>query len=56
MTTRTVPRPPPFFAEEFAIGGWERVEFLYRARTDTIRKWIIMTGAQCRRPKKRMAA
>lgn len=55
MKTRTVPRPPPFFADEFAIGGWERVEVLYRARTDTIRKWIVLTGARSRRALKAAA-
>lgn len=45
---RTVPPPPPEFAEAFALGGWERVELLYGARTDLIRKWIAMTGAKPR--------
>lgn len=52
---RTFPPPPPEFAAEFARGGWERVELLYGARTDCIRKWIALTGAQCRRPKRRAA-
>lgn len=52
MKAHIVPRPPPFFVEEFAIGGWERVEVLYRARTDTIRKWVVLTGARTRRAMK----
>lgn len=51
MTHRTFPPPPPEFRAEFEKGGWERVEKLYGARTDVIRKWIEITGAQCRRPK-----
>jgi len=46
---RRFPVPPPEFAEEFARGGWERVELLYGARTDCIKKWIALTGAQTRR-------
>lgn len=46
---RGIPPPPPEFAEVFASGGWEKVELLYGARTDLIRKWIAMTGAKCRR-------
>lgn len=48
-TARTFPPPPPNFREQFERGGWERVELLYGARTDCIRKWIAMTGAQTRR-------
>jgi hypothetical protein len=46
---RRFPPPPPEFAEEFARGGWERVELLYGARTDCIKKWIALTGAKTRR-------
>lgn len=46
---RRFPPPPPNFREQFERGGWERVELLYGARTDCIRKWIAMTGAQTRR-------
>ena len=49
--TRYIPPPPPEFAEQFAIGGWERVEHLYGARADLIVKWKAMTGAQCRNPR-----
>lgn len=49
MRARTFPAPPPEFASEFAKGGWERVELIYGARTDCIRKWIALTGARCRR-------
>lgn len=49
--TRTIPPPPPNFAAQFAIGGWERVELFYGARSDLIRKWIALTGAQCRNPR-----
>lgn len=42
---RTFPQPPPEFAEQFADGGWRRVERIYGARTSLIRKWIAMTGA-----------
>ena len=50
---RTFPPPPPEFAEQFADGGWRRVERIYGARTSLIRKWIAMTGAVCRHPRKR---
>jgi hypothetical protein len=46
MIVRTIPAPPPEFASQFAKGGWRRVERLYGARTDLIRKWISMTGAE----------
>ena len=45
---RTFPAPPPEFKEQFEKGGWELVERLYGSRTDLIRKWIWITGAQCR--------
>lgn len=48
-TPRRFPAPPPEFRQEFERGGWERVELLYGARTDCIRKWIAMTGAKTRR-------
>jgi len=48
-TPRRFPAPPAEFAEEFERGGWERVELLYGARTDLIKKWIAMTGAKTRR-------
>lgn len=48
-TPRRFPAPPPEFRPEFERGGWERVELLYGARTDCIRKWIALTGAQTRR-------
>ena len=48
-TPRRFPPPPPEFREEFERGGWERVELLYGARTDCIRKWIAITKAQTRR-------
>lgn len=50
---RTIPPPPPEFAAEFAKGGWERVEMLFGGRTDLTRKWIRLTGAKCRMPRKR---
>lgn len=43
------PPPPPEFRQEFEAGGWERVEMLYGARTNVIRKWIHQTGARTRR-------
>lgn len=49
MAVRTIPAPPPEFAEQFALGGWERVERIYGARSDLIRKWIALTGATTRR-------
>lgn len=52
MAVRTIPPPPPEFAEQFALGGWERVERIYGARSDLVRKWIALTGAQCRRAMK----
>lgn len=52
MNIRIIPPPPPEFAAEFTKGGWERVELLYGARSDLIRKWVAMTGAKCRMPKK----
>lgn len=48
-TPRRFPPAPPEFRQEFERGGWERVELLYGARTDCIRKWIHQTGAQTRR-------
>lgn len=51
VVVRTIPAPPPEFPEEFARGGWERVERIYGARSDLVRKWIAITGAKCRRPK-----
>lgn len=51
MMIRRIPRPPPEFAEEFARGGWERVELLYGARTDCNRKWIHITNAKARNPR-----
>ena len=53
---KTFPPPPPEFKAEFEKGGWERVELLYGARTDVIRKWIEITGAKCRFPKRERAA
>lgn len=53
---RRFPPPPPEFVEQFALGGWERVELLYGARTDCILKWIAMTGAQTRRAIRRASA
>jgi hypothetical protein len=53
---RRFPAPPPEFAEEFARGGWERVELLYGARTDCIKKWILLTGAKTRRALQRESA
>ena len=50
---RTFPPPPPEFAEQFADGGWRRVERIYGARTSLIRKWIALTGAVCRHPRTR---
>lgn len=54
-TPRRFPAPPPEFAEEFARGGWERVELLYGARTDCLKKWIALTGAKTRRELRREA-
>jgi hypothetical protein len=48
---RMVPPPPPEFRTVFEAKGWEHCELLYGARTDLIRKWITLTGAQCRMPK-----
>lgn len=53
MTVRTIPPPPPEFAQQFAEGGWRRVERIYGARTSLIRKWIAMTGADKARKEKR---
>lgn len=55
-TPRRFPPPPPEFAEEFARGGWERVELLYGARTDCLKKWIALTGAKTRRELRREAS
>lgn len=52
---RRFPAPPPEFVEEFARGGWERVELLYGARTDCLKKWIALTGAKTRRELRREA-
>jgi len=50
---RTFPPPPPEFAEQFADGGWRRVERIYGARTSLIRKWIALTGADRARRERR---
>lgn len=50
---RTIPPAPPEFADVFARGGWQLVELLYGGRTDLHRKWVAMTGAKCRMPKRR---
>lgn len=50
---RSIPPPPPEFVEVFARGGWRLAELLYGARTDLIRKWVHITGAQCRKPKRK---
>jgi hypothetical protein len=42
--TKIIAPPPPEFRQQFIIGGWRRVERIYGARTDTIRKWIDMLG------------
>lgn len=49
---RTIPPPPPEFIEVMAKGGWNLVELLYGGRTDLHRKWVHITGAQCRMPKR----
>lgn len=51
IARRTIPPPPPEFVEQFAIGGWERIELLYGGRTDLHRKWVAITGARPRKPK-----
>lgn len=48
-TIRFIPPAPPEFRDEFAKGGWRRVERIYGARTDLLLKWIAMTGAQAAR-------
>lgn len=53
---RTIPPAPPEFAQVFEAGGWELVELLFGGRTDLHRKWVMMTGAKCRMPKKRHVA
>lgn len=53
MLTRTIPPAPPEFAEVFARGGWRLVELLYGGRTDLHRKWVAMTGAKPRMPKRK---
>lgn len=52
MAVRTIPPPPPEFPEQFELGGWERVERIYGARSDLVRKWIALTGATTRRKRK----
>ncbi|GGB14964.1 hypothetical protein GCM10011380_00460 [Sphingomonas metalli] len=53
-STKAIPPCPPEFAENLAKGGWELVERLYGGRTDLHLKWIAMSGAQCRMPKRRV--
>lgn len=52
---RTIPPVPPEFVAELHRGGWRRVELIYGARSDLIRKWIALTGAQCRTPREKAA-
>jgi len=49
---RKIPAPPADFKELFERGGWELVERAFGARSDLIRKWIHLTGAQCRHPRR----
>lgn len=51
-TIPPVPGNPGEFADVFARRGWEGVESVFGGRTDLHRKWIAMTGAQCRMPKR----
>jgi hypothetical protein len=53
---RFINPPPPEFVTVFERGGWEAVEAAYKNRTDSTWKHKLLTGAQCRRPKKRRAA
>lgn len=40
------PNPPPRdFAEVYVRGGWQLVEHLLGARTDTHVKWLALVGA-----------
>jgi hypothetical protein len=52
---RSIPPAPPEFPQVFACGGWQLVELLYGGRTDLHRKWVAMTGARPRMPKRRAA-
>ncbi len=51
-TVPPVPGEPGEFENVFASGGWQLVELLYGGRTDLHRKWVAMTGAKPRHPRK----
>ena len=45
-SSKLVPPAPPEFAQQFIEGGWRRIERVYGARNDLVRKWIVMVGGE----------
>ena len=45
-SSRRVPPVPPEFVQQFGEGGWRRIERVYGARNDLVRKWIVLAGGE----------
>ncbi|WP_010337794.1 hypothetical protein [Sphingobium yanoikuyae] len=45
-SSKLIPPLPPEFAQQFVEGGWRRIERVYGARNDLVRKWIAMAGGE----------
>lgn len=45
-SSKRVPPVPPEFVQQFCEGGWRRIERLYGARNDLVRKWIALAGGE----------
>lgn len=44
--SRRIPPVPPEFVQQFIEGGWRRIERIYGARNDLMRKWIALAGGE----------
>lgn len=53
--SRLVPPVPENFVQNFMEGGWRRIERIYGARNDLVRKWIVMCGGERELKAKRRA-
>lgn len=53
--SRLVPPVPDGFVQHFMEGGWRRIERIYGARNDLVRKWIVMAGGERELKAKRRA-
>ena len=51
-STKAIPPVPPEFVSVVEKGGWEMMERVYGGRTDLHLKWIAMSGAKVRMPKR----